>query len=115
MARYQQWVSLPSEEKRKVLLEIDQDFRSLPTTEQDKVLQVFARLGKPQVAQFQALHNYKVKEAFRTEGSWAKVVAYMAIGWLTIHLAFVALRGAVLYVAVGRFLPVSGLRGWLML
>lgn len=64
---------------------------------------------------FQAFHSYTVNMAFRTEGSWAKTVSYMAIAWLVIHLAFVMVRGAVLYVAVGRFLPVSGLRGWLTL
>jgi hypothetical protein len=65
--------------------------------------------------EFKKLHSYTVQAAFKTEGSWAKTVSYMALAWVAIHLAFVALRVAVLYVAVGRFLPVSGLRGWLTL
>ncbi len=65
--------------------------------------------------QFQALHSYTLKAAFNTEGSWGTMLWYMAIAWLVIHLAFVAVRGAVLYVAVGTFLPVRGLRGWLLL
>jgi hypothetical protein len=69
------------------------------------------RLTRP----FQALHRYTVNMAFRTEGSWVKMFSYMAIAWLVIHLTLVMVRGAVLYVAVGRFLPVRGLRGWLIL
>ena len=65
--------------------------------------------------EFKTLHTYTLKVALKAEGSWAKTVSYMAIVWVTIHLAFVALRGAVLYVAVGRFLPVGGFRGWLVL
>lgn len=75
----------------------------------------FSQVIADETLQFQALHSYTVKVQFYTEGSWAKVLWYMAIAWVVIHLAFVVVRGAVLYVAVGRFLPVSGLRGWLTL
>ena len=85
MARYQQWRS------------------SIPP------------LPKGSVLHFQQLHSYTVKAAFKTEGSWAEVLLSGAVAWLVIHLALVTVRGAVLYVAVGRFLPVGGLRGWLTL
>jgi hypothetical protein len=49
------------------------------------------------------------------EASWSTKVAYMAIGWAAIHVAVITLRGAVLYVVVGKFLPRAGLRGWLLL
>lgn len=73
------------------------------------------RAGLVPVLQFQALHAYTVKLAFKTEGSWAEALLYMAIAWLVIHLATVMVRGAVVYVATGQFLPVAGLRGWLTL
>jgi hypothetical protein len=47
-------------------------------------------------------------------GSWLDFVAVMAIYWLAIHLACVTLRGAVLYVMTGRFLPARGVRSWLV-
>jgi hypothetical protein len=75
----------------------------------------YQRLGGHTYVQFQDLHEYTVKGGTKTEGSWPKTLAYMAVAWLVIHLALITLRGAVLYVAVGRFPPVSGLRGWLAL
>ncbi len=65
--------------------------------------------------EFRDTPGYAVKVAFKTEGSWAKALSYMAIAWVLIHVALVIVRGAVLYVAVGRFLPVAGFRGWLVL
>jgi hypothetical protein len=38
----------------------------------------------------------------------------MALGWVIIHIAIVTLRGAVLYVAMGRFLPSNRLKSWLV-
>jgi hypothetical protein len=69
----------------------------------------------PEYRSVVALHSYTVKLKFGTEGSWAEVIWHMAIGWLGAHLAIVVIRGAVLYVAVGRFLPTPGPRGWLVL
>ena len=137
------FLGLPWTEKRKLLLDFSPRFRGLPLKQKEKFLQdltlsltaadLTARyqrwrgsLGNQVPApedwfernaelEFQSLHSYTVKAAFKTEGSWPKTISYMALAWLVIHLALVAVRGAVLYVAVGRFLPVSGLRGWLTL
>ena len=56
-----------------------------------------------------------IYRAYRPDGKWGMIAWDVATAWLIIHLVFVAVRGAVLYVAVGRFLPVRGLRGWLTL
>lgn len=67
------------------------------------------------VLEFAQLFNFNVKVAWTTEGGWTVAFLYMAVAWILIHVAFVTARGAVLYVAVGRFLPKAGLRGWLTL
>jgi hypothetical protein len=59
--------------------------------------------------------TYAFQKVLKREGSWAKTLSYMAIGWLVVHVAFVTVRGAVLYVSVGRFLPAPGVRSWLLL
>jgi hypothetical protein len=93
MARYQRWRSSP---------------RINPETGE--------RIETPiETVQFLELQHYTFNAAFRAEGSWAKTFAYMALAWLAIHFAVVIVRGAVLYVVVGSFLPTSGLRGWLTL
>ena len=69
--------------------------------------------GTPESVVQASVKKYIAEHPLEWEGSWAKALAYMAIAWLIIHLAFVALRGAIIYVAVGKFLPVRGLRGWI--
>jgi len=67
------------------------------------------------ILEYATLYGYTVKSAFTEEGAWVKTLSYMVLAWLLIHLALVTLRGAVLYVSVGTFLPAKGLRGWLTL
>jgi hypothetical protein len=64
---------------------------------------------------FTDLHDYRIEARYRTDGSWAHTASYLFMAWLAIHLAFVAFRGAVLYVVVGSFLRAPGPRGWLVL
>jgi hypothetical protein len=102
-ALYQRWLASPAGQASQL---------------EDRKIEAEARgkfTGVRSILQFPALHTYTLKAAFNTEGSWARMFSYMAIAWLAIHLAVVMVRGAVLYVAVGRFLPVSGVRGWLTL
>ncbi len=54
-----------------------------------------------------------IYRSYHPEGNWGMIAWDVAVAWLIIHLVFVAVRGAVLYVAAGKFLPVQGLRGWL--
>ena len=56
-----------------------------------------------------------IYRVYRPEGNWSMIAWDVAVAWFIVHFLFVGVRGAVLYVVVGRFLPVRGFRGWLAL
>ena len=91
----------------------ESDFAKSVQAETDAVA-LFGGLASSSLEDWAApSYDYHLNVAYKTEGTWTDVAEYMIIPWLIVHLLLLAVRGAILYVAVGQFFPVGGLRGWI--